>query len=66
MVAATADLPLETWSTLEDIGQLVTLELTATVAMTTFEKPSLDTVSIMMKVVPSTPQQVQWRFNFRG
>ena len=51
MVAATADLPLETWSTKEDIGQLVTLELCATVAMMRSYDPSLDNVSILVQVV---------------
>ena len=63
MVAATAELPLGTWSTGEDTGQLVTLELPATVAMSNSEEPSLDTVSILMLMVvmvlvPSTPHNL--------
>ena len=58
MVAATAELPLETWSTGEDTGQLVTLEDPASVALTISEEPSLDTVSLLVVVMvlcPSTP-----------
>ena len=58
MDAATADLQLETWSTKEDIGQPVTLELRATVAMMRSYDPSLDTVSILVKVIQSTPQHL--------
>ena len=56
MVAATADLPLETWSTPkgEDTGQLVTLELSANVVMTKSANPSLDTVSNLVESGTST------------
>ena len=58
MVAATAELPLETWSTWpgEDTGKLVTLEVSASVALTNSEEPSLDTVSFLVRVGTSTSQ----------